>query len=169
MSTVHQSSGVPRPFRGILSDLIPYALETDWPVGAGGFEPLHSRIGIGQDSQPRRRSSNLRTRESDPLHSLSHKRGFDVVRWSPANAVTTHQPASSLWKVSRFNDRVGNSYEPRASSIGSAKLAIPYALDSDWPVEAEGFEPLHFGIRSAAVDHGLKLSSGMRSGTTNFN
>jgi hypothetical protein len=46
---------------------------------------------------------------------------------------------------------------------------IPYALDSDWPVEAGGFEPLHFGIRSAAVDHGLRLSSGMRSGTTNFN
>src|SRR6476469_1174145 len=22
-------------------DPIPYALETDWPVGAGGFEPLH--------------------------------------------------------------------------------------------------------------------------------
>jgi hypothetical protein len=27
---------------------IPYALETDWPVGAAGFEPLHSRMGIGQ-------------------------------------------------------------------------------------------------------------------------
>jgi hypothetical protein len=40
---------------------------------------------------------------------------------------------------------------------------IPYALETDWP------EPLHFGIRSAAVDHGLRLSSGMRSGTTNFN
>jgi hypothetical protein len=22
-------------------DPIPYALETDWPVGAGGFEPVH--------------------------------------------------------------------------------------------------------------------------------
>jgi hypothetical protein len=29
-------------------DLIPYALETDWPVGAGGFEPLHFRIGISR-------------------------------------------------------------------------------------------------------------------------
>jgi hypothetical protein len=47
--------------------------------------------------------------------------------------------------------------------------AIPCALETDWPVEAGGFEPLHFGIRSAAVDHGLRLSSGMRSGTTNFN
>ena len=33
-------------------DPIQYALETDWPVGAGGFEPLHFRIGIRQDSQP---------------------------------------------------------------------------------------------------------------------
>ncbi len=33
-------------------DPIPYALETDWPVGAAGFEPLHIRIGICQDSQP---------------------------------------------------------------------------------------------------------------------
>ncbi len=33
-------------------DPIPYALETDWPVEAGGFEPLHFRIGIREDSQP---------------------------------------------------------------------------------------------------------------------
>jgi hypothetical protein len=33
-------------------DPISYALETDWPVGAAGFEPLHIRIGIRQDSQP---------------------------------------------------------------------------------------------------------------------
>ncbi len=38
-------------------DPIPYALETDWPVGAAGFEPLHIRIGIGQDSQPWGRES----------------------------------------------------------------------------------------------------------------
>src|ERR1700716_2296639 len=30
---------------------IPYALETDWPVGAAGFEPLHAGIEIRQDSQ----------------------------------------------------------------------------------------------------------------------
>jgi hypothetical protein len=29
---------------------IPYALETDWPVGAAGFEPLHLRIRIREDS-----------------------------------------------------------------------------------------------------------------------
>src|SRR6476659_4314141 len=44
--------------------------------------------GIRQDSQPRRRDSNLRIWESDPLHSLSHKRGFDAVRWSHANKVS---------------------------------------------------------------------------------
>ncbi len=31
---------------------MPYALETDWPVGAGGFEPLHLRIEFAKDSQP---------------------------------------------------------------------------------------------------------------------
>ncbi len=61
-----------------------------------GFEPLHSRVGIRQDSQPRRRDSNLRIWESDPLHSLSRKRGFDAVRWSLANKVrpaTFHRDA----------------------------------------------------------------------------
>ena len=40
------------PFRGISRDLIPYALETDWPLEGGGFEPPHFRIGIREDSQP---------------------------------------------------------------------------------------------------------------------
>jgi hypothetical protein len=31
---------------------------------------------------------------------------------------------------------------------------------------ASWLETLHFGIRSAAVDHGLRLSLGMRCGTT---
>src|SRR5207253_8218728 len=35
--------------------------------------------------------------------------------------------------------------------------------------EAAGFGPLHFGIRSAAVDHGLRLSLGARSDATSFN
>jgi hypothetical protein len=46
--------------RFVTRDPIPYALETDWPVGAAGFEPLHIRIGICQDSQPGGRDSNLR-------------------------------------------------------------------------------------------------------------
>ena len=36
------------------------ALETDWLVGAPGFEPLHFRIGIHPDSQPRGQDSHLR-------------------------------------------------------------------------------------------------------------
>src|SRR4030088_2732991 len=55
---------------------IPYALETDWPVGAGGFKPLHFRIGIRQDSQPGRRDSNL-------CISKSSKRRIWTVSWSP--------------------------------------------------------------------------------------
>jgi hypothetical protein len=39
---------------------IPNALETDWLAGAAGFEPLHIRIEICQDSQPGGRDSNLR-------------------------------------------------------------------------------------------------------------
>jgi hypothetical protein len=39
-------------------DPISYALETDWPVGAAGLEPLHIRIGICQDSQPGARPSS---------------------------------------------------------------------------------------------------------------
>ena len=44
-----RSAAISRHFE---RDPIPYALETDWPVGAAGFEPLHIRIGICQDSQP---------------------------------------------------------------------------------------------------------------------
>src|ERR1700730_15576647 len=39
----------------------------------------------------------------------------------------------------------------------------------DWLAEAAGFESLHFGIRSPAVDHGLGLCLAMRYGTTTFN
>ncbi len=42
------------------ADSIQYALETDCPVGAAGFEPLHTRIGICPDSQPGDQDSNLR-------------------------------------------------------------------------------------------------------------
>jgi hypothetical protein len=51
-------------------DPIPYALETDWPLGVAGFEPLHLRIGIRQDSQPwggRIRTSAFQNRHSPRL------------------------------------------------------------------------------------------------------
>jgi hypothetical protein len=40
------------------------------------FEPLHFRIGIRRDSQPRWRNSNLRIWESDPLHSFRKSAHF---------------------------------------------------------------------------------------------
>ena len=41
-------------------DPIPYALETDCPLGAAGFEPLHSRMRVRQDSPLGRENSNMR-------------------------------------------------------------------------------------------------------------
>jgi hypothetical protein len=52
------------------------AQRPDWLAGAGGFEPLHFRIGIRQDSQPGRRDSNL-------CISKSSKTADWTVRWSP--------------------------------------------------------------------------------------
>src|SRR5262249_14606397 len=46
---------------------IPYALETDWPVGAGGFEPLHLEIepvGVGDFSLQMRRSTTTFNRDA---------------------------------------------------------------------------------------------------------
>jgi hypothetical protein len=44
---------------------------------------------------------------------------------------------------------------------------LRYALETDWLVEAAGFEPLHF--ESDRPGHRLKLSLAMRWGTTAFN
>ena len=41
-------------------DPIPYALETDWPVEAGGFEPLHLRIEFAKTLRSGREHSNVR-------------------------------------------------------------------------------------------------------------
>jgi hypothetical protein len=46
-------------------------LETDWPVGVAGFEPLHSGIEIRQDSSLGRRDSNLCILESEFAKTLS--------------------------------------------------------------------------------------------------
>ena len=37
-----------------------YALETDWLAEAGGFEPLHLRIGIAETLSSGREDSNIR-------------------------------------------------------------------------------------------------------------
>src|SRR3954449_12835443 len=45
-------------------DPIPYALETDWPVGAAGFEPLHLEIGSAEVHPA---STGSRRRSGAPL------------------------------------------------------------------------------------------------------
>src|SRR4030081_3653513 len=47
------------------------ALETDWPVGAAGFEPPHSGIEIRQDSSLGLRDSNLCILKLDLLNFIS--------------------------------------------------------------------------------------------------
>jgi hypothetical protein len=51
-------------------DPTPYALETDWPVGAAGFELLHL-MRTRQDSPPRGRVSNLCISEFEFTETLS--------------------------------------------------------------------------------------------------
>jgi hypothetical protein len=48
-------------------DPIPYALETDWPVGVAGFEPLHLRIGFAKTLRVGLEDSNLCISKSIPL------------------------------------------------------------------------------------------------------
>jgi hypothetical protein len=45
-------------------DPIPYALETDWPVGAAGFEPLHLEI---RSAELHPASTGSRRRSGAPL------------------------------------------------------------------------------------------------------
>ena len=50
--------------------------------------------------------------------------------------------------VASFRRRRPDPYERNAAiSWHFERDPIPYALETDWPVEAGGFEPLHFGIR----------------------
>ena len=46
-SGMREMSAISRHFE---RDPIPYALETDWPVGAAGFEPLHLRSEFAKTS-----------------------------------------------------------------------------------------------------------------------
>jgi len=68
-----------------------------------------------------------------------------------------YHAAENIWKkeyesAGRLRLRVFDLLTP---SWTAERDPIPYALETDWLAEAGGFEPLHFGIRSAAVDHGL--------------
>ena len=59
-------------------DPIPYALDSDWPVGAGEFEPLHLKIGIAKTLSSGREdidySENLRVLV-DELRANAAKNG----------------------------------------------------------------------------------------------
>jgi hypothetical protein len=60
----------PGPFPSISSATpIPHALETDWPVGAAGFEPVHIRSKICQDSQPGGGTRGALDRRLDPVEA----------------------------------------------------------------------------------------------------
>ena len=73
LNTYLRNAAISRRFE---RDPIPYALETECPLGVGGFEPLHFRIGIRQNSQRGRRDSNL-------CISKSSKGRNWTVSWSP--------------------------------------------------------------------------------------
>jgi hypothetical protein len=60
-------------------------------------------------------------------------------QWNPASVVS-------------FRRRRPRPYERNAAiSWHFERVPIPYALETDWPVGAAGFEPLHLEIRSAEL------------------
>ncbi len=88
------------------ADSIQYALETDWPVGAAGFEPLHSGIGIRQDSQPGRRDSNLRISKSSKTADLDRQ----LVASRCSVAVLHHSRCGSSTPAAPTGQSVSNAY-----------------------------------------------------------
>jgi hypothetical protein len=70
--------------------------------GATGFEPLHFRIEIRKDSQPRWQDSNLCIWESDPLHSLSRKAHLTPFVGHPRLLPTRCAPDHFRMEMQRF-------------------------------------------------------------------
>jgi hypothetical protein len=58
---------------------------------------------------------------------------------------------------------VGHTSKTRHLSWHFERDPIPYALETDWPVGAAGFEPLHLEIRSAEL-HPASMGFRRRSG-----
>ena len=64
------------------ADSIQYALETDWPVGAAGFEPLHLEI---RSAELHPASTGFRRRSGAPLVRASQTRQIYDVGIEPSN------------------------------------------------------------------------------------
>jgi Alcohol dehydrogenase GroES-like domain len=77
-----------------------------------------------------------------------------VVQVHASGFVPTELAWPSTWTDRRDRDRTpsipGHELAGVVTALGyrgiSSETPIPYALETDWPVEAGGFEPLHFGI-----------------------
>src|SRR3981081_1851447 len=80
------------------------ALETDWLVGAPGFEPLHFRIGIHPDSQPRGQDSHLRISNCKCAGSTLKKES-QTLTGGPAPPFCTVKFSRSDFEMQRFESR----------------------------------------------------------------
>ncbi len=116
---------------------IPYSLETDWPVGAAGFEPLHLGLQLAQDSQPGREDtrrpariceiSRYRASFEQPSYLTRLRRTGWLGRRDSNLCILESVFAQTLSPGGQDSLRI---FGPRAAGAG-------------------GFEPLHFrmGIR----------------------
>jgi hypothetical protein len=115
-----------------LSDLIPYALETDWPLGAGGFAPLHFRIGIREDQLRQERTGRRtgRTVDAGPVYCPDRLHEYGTPFFIEANL-----PTESVKSVSPFG-RLMIAQDTGSAIAGPARYnesRIHRSLDKDTP------------------------------------
>src|SRR4051812_27281193 len=92
-------------------DLIPYALETDWPVGAAGFEPLHLEI---------------RSAELDPASTGFRRRsGAPLIRDAQVQV-----PPPGL-RVLANSDSNMQRFESRRPRLEALRISIPECRGSN--------------------------------------
>ena len=110
-------------------DSIPYALETDWPVGAAGLEPLHIRIGICEDSQPWGAGLELAHLELKvPRGRVNKRTGGPVlrcarVRVAGASTVDVERPSGALDDLPR-DHHLFDPFETRQVEHGVEQDAL---------------------------------------------
>ena len=85
------------------------------------------------DSQPRRRDSNLCIWDSDPLHSLSRKRGFDAVRWSP-ETFTNQACPTTLHRGRKESARRSHDAGSRGMNLLQSKMRSFESCCPRWEV-----------------------------------